>query len=60
MITIYLEEQALEEEEEEEDHIFLMELAHLLTRSGLTCLEPIQRSAMILFPSRGVVLHYPG
>ena len=40
-------------------HISVMELGHLLTRSGPTYPEFLQRSTMIPSASCGVVFHYP-
>jgi len=40
--------------------IYVMELGHLLTRSGLTYQKPLQRSAMIPSASWGIAFHYPG
>ena len=38
----------------------VMELGHLLTRSGLTYPKSLQKSAMIPAASWGIVFHYPG
>jgi hypothetical protein len=40
-------------------HMCVMELGHLLIRSGLTYPEVLQRYAMILSASWGIVFHYP-
>ena len=41
-------------------HLSVMELGHLLTRSGLTYPEVSSNSAMIPFASLGIVFNYPG
>ena len=41
-------------------HIFVMEMGHLLTRSGLTIQKSLQRSAMNPSASWRIVFHYPG
>ena len=41
-------------------HVSVMEMGHLLSRSGLTIQKSLQRFTMIPSASWGVVFHYPG